>query len=524
MPEVTSFSLLEAIKRRPNTGALDFPRMIFKWCGSCGCQVILLFLYLQVLLQDPSKSRRGTSWQCTFSKSCRGAAQLHEPTSSNMSCRHVRRSPPTDSYWMSYSSRPRSAPVGYVPNCIQTPNHGFDYSAKVARGLRTTIPPGHRQEPRSVSYGTHAFLLFCGFRPTALQAGNRLDDSLANSPWKGPQCLELSSQSGGAAVLLVPQQSGKFRELTCRTSRRQTARNVHCYTACFERPVYAQGHLVHVSRTQYPFDSQIAFLPGLITSEPREAARTVPKRGGQAVAPQGSVAATPHTRQPQAPRSERSCPQARATTVTESGKQTSANRMETLGRRDKVQYAEGAGGLVDTTPGPVTSTQPSCELQPRRQADRSVVATPSSAASASANCGLFSKHVPLARYGSIRLARLPGLHAHPDCRGPAGLPNVATAARSAPAGLLGHGTAPGLKDRAPALAQVQQAQKVLLSLPFSGPTTVTQHFQELHDLTTWSDTELKDDKAASLLDSLAAPRRTPRPARARRGGGRQYQQ
>ena len=32
--------------------------------------------------------------------------------------------------------------------------------------------------------------------------------------------------------------------------------------------------------------------------------------------------------------------------------------------------------------------------------------------------------------------------------------------------------------------------------------TVTQHFQALHDMTTWSDMELKDDKAASLFDSL----------------------
>ena len=502
MPEVTSFSLLAAIKRRPTTGALDFPRMIFKWCSSCRCQVILLFLYLQVLLQDPSESRRGTSWQWTLSKSCRDAAWLNVPKSLDMSCRNARRSFSTNSYWMSYRSRPRSAQVGYVPNCLAKPNHRFDYLAKVVCGLRTTILPGHRQEQHNVSFGTHEFLLHfrpvvCGFRPTALQAGNRLDDSPANSPWKGPQCLELSSQSGRAAVLLVPQQSGKIREQTCRTSMRKTAWNVHCYTACFERPVYVQGHLVHVSRTQYHFDSQIAFLPGLIASEPREAARTVPNRGGQAAAPQGSVAATPHTRQPQASRSERSRPQARATTVTERGKQPSANRMETLGRRDRVKYAEGAGGLVDTTPGPVTSTQSSCELQPRRQADRSVVATPSSAAPASANCGLVSKLVPLARYGSIRLARLPGLHAHPGC-----LSRVATAVRSTSAGLLGHGTAPGLKGRAPTLAQVQQAQKVLLIPPFPEPLTVTQHFQELNDLTTWSDTELKDDKAASLFDSL----------------------
>ena len=320
--EVTTHSLLAAIKGNPTQGTFDLPRMIFKWCSSCRSQVILLFLCLQALLQDPSESRRGTSWQCTFSKSCRGAAQLHEPTSSNMSCRHVGGSSSTNSYWLTCSSRPRSAPVGYVPNCVQTPNHGFDYSARVACGLRTTIPPGHRQEQHNVSYGTHEFLLHfrpvvCGFRPTALQAGNRLDDSPANSPWKGPQCLELSSQSGRAAVLLVPQRSGKIREQTCWTSMRKTAWNVHCYTACFERPVYVQGHLVHVSRTQYHFDSQIAFLPGLITSEPREAARTAPNRGGQAAAPQGSVAATPRARQPQAPRSERSRPQARATTVTE---------------------------------------------------------------------------------------------------------------------------------------------------------------------------------------------------------------
>ena len=123
--------------------------------------------------------------------------------------------------------------------------------------------------------------------------------------------------------------------------------------------------------------------------------------------------------------------------MTERGRQPSANRMETLGRRDRVKYAEGAGGLVDTTPGPVTSTQSSCELQPRRQADGSVVATPSPAAPASANCGLVSKLVPLARYGSIRLARPPGLHAHPGCRGPPGLPRAATAFRSTSAGLFG---------------------------------------------------------------------------------------
>ena len=200
-----------------------------------------------------------------------------------MSCRNVRRSFSTNSYWMSYRSRPRSAQVGYVPNCLAKPNHRFDYLAKVVCGLRTTILPGHRQEQHNVSYGTHEILLHfrpvvCGFRPTALKAGNRLDDSLARSPWKGPQCLELSSQSGRATVLLVPQQSGKLRELTCWTSMRKPARNVHCYTACFDMPVYAMGRLVHVSRTQYHIDSQIAFLPGLITSEPRGAARAAPNK------------------------------------------------------------------------------------------------------------------------------------------------------------------------------------------------------------------------------------------------------
>ena len=290
---------------------------------------------------------------------------------------------------------------------------------------------------------------------------------------------------------------------------RKPARNVHCYTACFDMPVYAMGRLAHVSRTQYHIDSQIAFLPGPITSEPRGAARAAPNRGGQATAPQRSVAATPHTRQPQAPRSARSRPQARTTTVTERGKQPSADRMETSGRRDKVKHEEGAGGFVDTTPGPVTNIQSSCEQRPQRQADRSVVATPSTAAPASANCRIVSRPVSLARCGSIRLARLLGLHAHHGCRGAPGLSRDATAARRTSAGLLGHGIAPGLEGRAPALAQVQQAQKVLLILPFPGPTsmterqlTVTQHFQALHDMTTWSDMELKDDKAASLFDSL----------------------